>query len=350
MTKQANESPVQTDEEVGPTPVREISEEDRALLENPAAKRVWDLLTDRYPDRRLDLDTSLHGDLGVDSMEWVSLWLAIGRSVGVELDEEAIERVESVRDLLGEVTERAEAGGAAHVASPLEQPEEDLSDEQKRYLEPLGPAMSVMARGMFALNRAIFRGAFRLSVEGMENLPEEGPFVVTPNHTSYLDSFAVAAALDYRRMRRTYWAAYVGAAFGNPINGFVSRLAKAVPIDADEHAVSSLAFGAAVLKRANNLVWFPGGQRSPTGELQEFKPGIGALLAHFRVPVVPTSISGSYKAMPPGKTLPRPTKITVMFGRPLSVDELERRGDGEGPQDRIVQALHDHLAELIARS
>jgi len=334
-------------EEVGPISPEEMPEEDRALLESPTAKQVWDWLADRYQDRRLTPDTSLQLDLGIDSMEWVNLTFEIGQNVGVELSEEAIERIDTVRDLLNEVAEQAETGETAHHPSPLEQPEEVLSDEQKRWLRPLGPAESAAARGMFALNRAIARGVFRLRVEGAEHLPEDGPFVVAPNHVSYLDAFAVAAALDYRRLRQTYWAGWVGAAFGNPLNRLVSRLAQTVPVDPDRAVFSSLAFGAAVLERGNNLIWFPEGQRSPTGELQRFKPGIGMLLGRFRVPVVPVAIHGTREAMPPGKALPHPKKVTVEFGRPLEVEELERPGEGEQAQDRIVQTLHDHVAKLL---
>jgi len=108
-----------------------MSQEDRALLENPAAERVWELLAERYPDEHLTPDTSPQLDLGVDSMEWINLSMEIGESAGVELDEEAIERIDAVRDLLNEVAEGAETGEDAGT-SPLEQPEEVLSDEQKR--------------------------------------------------------------------------------------------------------------------------------------------------------------------------------------------------------------------------
>ncbi len=335
----------------GPIPVEEMSEEDRELLEDPAAERVWELLARRHPDARLTPDTSPQLDLGVDSMEWVNLTMEIGESAGVELDEEAIDGVDTVRDLLREVAEASESGETSSGASPLEQPEEVLDEDQKRWLEPLRPGKSVLARGLFLLNRALMRGPFRLGVEGLENLPERGPFVIAPNHVSYLDSFAVAAALDYRLLRRTYWAGWTGAAFGNPLTRLVSRLAQVVPIDPERAGVSSLAFGAAVLARGKKLVWFPEGERSPDGELQSFKPGIGMLLNHFRVPVVPVSIRGTYEAMPRGKALVRPTKITVAFGQPLDVQDLvEHQGEDGQPRDQILQALRDRVAKLDARS
>jgi long-chain acyl-CoA synthetase len=249
--------------------------------------------------------------------------------------------------LLVEVAKQAEIGGRSEPqALPLEQPEKVLSDEQRRSLEPFGPIKATVARGMFALNRAIARRVFHLQVEGVEHLPEEGPFVLTPNHISFLDPFAVAAAIDYPHLRHTYWAARVGAAFGNPLYRLVSRLGHAVPIDSHRAVFSSLAFGAAVLKRKENLIWFPEGHRSHTGELQSFRPGIGVLLNRFPVPVVSVFIRGTHEAMPPGKVWPKPTKLKIVFGKPLDPRGLEQQGEGEQPEHRIVQALYEHVAEL----
>jgi long-chain acyl-CoA synthetase len=330
-----------------PIPIEEMAEEDRGLLENPAARRVWELLTDRYPDRRLTPDTSPQLDLGVDSLGWVDLTLEIAESAGVEISEETIGRIYTVRDLLNEVVEQAEAGrSSVPQALPLEQPEEVLSDEQKRSLEQLGPAKSAVARGISALNRIIARKVFHLRVEGLEHLPKEGPFVLAPNHVSSLDPFAVAAALDYRQLRHIYWAGRADTAFSNPLKRLVGRLAHVVPIDSHRAVFSSLAFGAAVLKRREALLWFPEGHRSHTGELQPFRGGIGMLLHRYPVPVVPVSIRGTYEAMPPGKAWPRANKITVVFGKPLDPRELEQQGKGDQPQELIVQALYEHVAEL----
>jgi long-chain acyl-CoA synthetase len=330
----------------GPMAPEEMSGEDRALLDDPAAKQVWDWLAGRYPEARLTPDTSPQLELGIDSLEWMNLTMEIGQRTGIELSEEAIGRIETVRDLLYEVAEQGRAGQGASQASPLERPEEALSDQQKRWLEPLGPMQSALAWCLFALNRALMRGLFHLRVEGLEHLPEQGPFLLAPNHASHLDPLAVAAALDPRRLRQTYWGGWTRTAFGNPLMRLVSRLAHVVPIEPERAARSSLALGAAVLKRRKNLVWFPEGERSPTGDLQLFKPGIGMLLEHFKTPVVPVFLRGTYAAMPRGKILPRLQPVTVIFGQPLDADDLDQQGEGEQAHERIVQALHDRVAAL----
>jgi long-chain acyl-CoA synthetase len=334
-------------EAVGPISIEEMLEADRTLLENPAAREVWELLAKRYSARLLTPDTSPQLDLGIDSLGWMDLTLEIDQSASVELSEEAIGRIYTVRELLNEVAKQAKAGGSSvPQALPLEQPETVLSEYQKGSLEPFGLVKTAVARGMFAINRAIARKVFGMNVEGIEHLPREGAFVLTPNHVSSLDPCAIAAALDYRHLRHIYWAGRADTAFSNPLKRLVSRLGHVVPIDSHRAVFSSLAFGAAVLKRQEKLVWFPEGHRSHTGELQPFRPGIGVLLNRFPVPVVPVFIRGTHEAMPPGKAWPRPKKLTITFGKPLDPRELEQRGEGEQPQERIVRALYEHVAEL----
>src|SRR5437588_5066447 len=95
--------------------VEEMSGEDRALLEDSSAQSVWELLAKRYRDKRLTPDTSPQVDLGIDSLEWLNLTLEIAESSGVELTDEAISRIETLRDLLREVTE----GGEGQAVDPL---------------------------------------------------------------------------------------------------------------------------------------------------------------------------------------------------------------------------------------
>jgi long-chain acyl-CoA synthetase len=329
---------------VGPVALEEMSEEDRALLQDHAAGGVWALLAERFPDRRLTPDTSPQLDLGIDSLEWVNLTLEIGERTGVELTEEAIARIGTVRDLLREVA--SGAGRTTHHASPLERPEEVLDDGQLRWLRPLGRTASVVARGMFLLNRAIMRALFRLRAEGLENLPDGGQFIIAPNHVSYLDAFVVAAALPRDVLRRTYWAGWTGAAFGNPLARLVSRLAQVVPVDSERAGLSGLAFGAAVLARGQNLVWFAEGERSRTGILLPFKAGVGMLLDHYPVPVVPVYIRGTYEAMPRGRFLRRFENVTVTFGEPFDPRGLE--GDAAN-REQVVEELRGRVLELGQR-
>ena len=325
-----------------PMSVEEMSGEDRALLEDSAAQSVWELLAKRYRGKRLTPDTSPQFDLGIDSLEWLNLTLEIGESSGVELSEEAIARIETVRDLLREVTE----GGEGEAVDPLKNPGEVLDKKQKQWLEPLGPVAAGTARFLYAVNRVLMRLFFRVRPQGLEHLPKDRQWVLTPNHVSYLDPFAIAALLDWSQLRNTYWAGWTGIIFANPLMRFLSRLGKILPVEPTRAARSSLAFGAIILKKKKNLVWFPEGERSASGKLQEFKPGIGMLLEHFPASVIPVFVHGTHEALPPGKFFPRPHAIRVVLGKPLDARELEGKARGEKPHQQIASALHDAVGKL----
>jgi len=329
----------------GPISEDEMSPDDRVLLDDPVARKMWEWLANRFSQHPLTPDTSPKLDLGIDSLEWLNLTLEIRQACGVELSEEAISRIETVRDLLREVSEQPEGKEPGAATQPLENPDEVLGDERNRWLAPLTPGELLAARCLYALDWLLVHSAFRLKVEGREKLPKQGPFLLAPNHVSYLDSFVLAAALDFKLLTNTYWAAWSGVAFG-PFFRFLRRLSHVVPIDADHAAASSLAFGAVVLRDKHNMVWFPEGGYSRSGELGPLKQGTGMLLEHYPVAVVPVHLEGTRKALPPGRWLPRPANIRIKFGEPLDPHELEKKGKGDQPHERITNALSDEMAKL----
>jgi long-chain acyl-CoA synthetase len=329
----------------GPVPIEMMSGEDQALLENAQAAKVWRRLAEMYPQARLSPDTHVVAELGIDSLEWITVTMEIGSHTGVELSEAATARIETVRDLLREVIEAA--GRAAEPAPHLEEvPESYLTDAERRWLEPLGAAEAVAAWLLYHANRIAMRAAFGLTVSGPEHVPIDANVVIAPNHASVLDPFVVAAALPYRVMRRTCFAGWAGMAFANPLFRFVARLAQALPVEHRRAAFSTLALALVVLRGSRNLVWFPEGERSRDGTVKAFRPGIGVLLKKEPRPVVPALIRGSFEAMPRGRRVPRPRRICIAFGAPLAPDRLESRGTGERAEHRIADALRSEVLRL----
>jgi long-chain acyl-CoA synthetase len=188
-----------------------------------------------------------------------------------------------------------------------------------------------------------------MRVERQECLPS-GQVLLAPTHGSLLDPFVLGAALDRGRLEHTLWAGDVDWAFGNPFSRTFSRLARVIPVDVRHGFISAMALAAAVLKRGESLIWFPEGQRARRAEVQEFMPGIGLLLERFDVPVVPVAIHGAHEAFPPGRILPRPGRIRVIFGEPLDRAQLEKEGRGDQPMDRITSALHRRTVELYRQT
>ena len=332
------------EEDASPVAIDDMSVSDRELLRDDTARQVWDMLARRHSDQPLRPDSHMRTELGVDSLGWLDLSMDIAHETGLELEEEQIADIETVRDLLEVASESRRSDGDPN--APLEDPESVLTDEQERWLRRPSSTQRRAARIAWGANRLMMRLAFRVRADGTEQI-EGGPFVIAPNHTSFLDPFAVGATLPPAILADTHWGGWTGYTLRNRVFRAVSRLVGVVPVDPERAMISSLAFGAAALREGRHLVWFPEGERSRDGRLQELRPGIGAILEAIEgVRVVPVAIDGAFEAWPRGRSWPRPRRIEVRYGAPVSANELEERGEGDSRRDRIVDGLARVMTEL----
>ena len=317
----------------------ELSARDQALLEQGRLAEVWRWLEERFAPKPLSLDSSPQLDLGLDSFDWMSLTMELGERYGVQLSEDAIGRVTTLRDLLVEVEQAGRDGtGAAPEIG-------ELSPEQERWLRPRSAPIRALAAVLFALNRALMYGLFRLRVEGREHLPAAGPYLLAPNHASYLDPFALGAALSWAQLRRLYWAGWTGLLFRGPLTRLFSRAAQVLPVDPERGLTSTLPLAKAALERGHALCWFPEGARSTDGRLHRFLPGAGLLIERTGATAVPVYIGGSFEAWPPGRSLPRLRPLRVRFGRPIAFEGDGAASDGERHR-QIADRLHDAVGAL----
>ena len=334
-----------------PIPIDLMAPEDRQLLEDSVALHTWNWLASRFPAVRLTPDTSMALDLGLDSLEWMTLTVELHNRVGVDLPEEAITRIGTVRDLLREVLEAEETTvTAVDPAVQLTKPEELLDSQQRRWLTARGWFLQGFGAALSTLDRLLMRTVFNLDVCGIEHIPVRGPWVMTPNHVSLLDPLAILATLSIGVLNQTCWGGWTGIMFRTRIMRLVSRATQVLPIDQSSRPLANLALGAAALVRGQNLVWFPEGSRSPDGTLQPFQPGIGLILTAHPVPVVPVWIEGSFEALPPGAWWPRRRRIKIVFGKTLDPNTLAGASHGTDRYRQIAAALHDHVAALGGHS
>ncbi len=331
-----------------------MAPEDQQLLTDPSAEATWEYLVKKYPDFRLTPDTSLSLDLGLDSLAWVNLSLTLRDRIGIELDDEAIGRIETVRDLLREaagVGQRDTAGeGAEDTASAsdlvgvLKRPDEHLPEHLQQWLQPRSAVSKGSARLLWLIARLFTRLWVRVEVRG--RFPTEGPVLIAPRHLSVLDPIVLSRGMGLPFMLRLRWAGWTGLLFQGPVSRWFSRAAGVLPVDPATAPRRSLALAAAALQRQDSLVWFPEGARSPDGTLQPFQPGVGLLLRAWPVPVVPVWLEGTRELMPQGRRFPRPGRVTLVVGEPISVERLQSAGDDE---QAMVQLIQDEVAALAPR-
>ncbi len=315
-----------------PAAPAELTQSDRQLLEAEPVNRIWSWLGVRFAGQPLTLDASPQLDLHVDSLEWITLTLEIQDRFGIVLTQDALGRVVTVRDLLNEIA------AAASTSTPGST---DIRQVRATgtWLNPPTGALRALGRFLYALNKLVMHGLFRLQVEGLERLPPDGPILVTPNHASYLDGLAIAAALPWRLQQHISWAGWTGIMFASAGRRLFSRAVRVFPVDPDRDPAGGLALALAALAQGAALIWFPEGRRSPDGSIQPFSAGVGALIQQSGVTAVPALIQGSFEALPRHRRLPRFCKIKVSFGAPLTAAELEALGRGDSAAVRIASGL-----------
>lgn len=332
--------------ESSPPAPAELGDADKALLREPAAAAAWSLLKARFADKRLHMDASPQLDLGIDSLEWLGLGMALEAATGRVLEPERLSAAETVRDLVRLVSE------ASHLEDDIAKPGSDLlrpaaqaqieADAARWLTRPSGPTR-LLGHLLDGINRALMRTMFRLSVVGSEHLQAEGPYLIVANHASDLDPPVLAAALPRAVLRNVYWSGDRDRLFASAFSRAFCRAAHIFPVDERSPAVT-LAMAEAVLAGGHGLIWFPESWRSPDGRLQPFRPGIGALLARRPVPVVPAYIEGTFAAMPRTRRLPKPHPVRVRFGPAIDPAGLIASADADPAA--IAAALREAVAAL----
>ncbi|MEY2504362.1 MAG: 1-acyl-sn-glycerol-3-phosphate acyltransferase [Verrucomicrobiota bacterium] len=214
---------------------------------------------------------------------------------------------------------------------------------------PREPDMLVYGlRSLVALIiRALLRVYCRFEIVGEEHLRSNRSFVLVANHSSHLDTVCLLSALPLRRLHRAFPAAAADYFFKSvPRTWIATVVANALPFARQSHVRQSLSICAELLANAGNvLIIFPEGTRSTDGTLQEFKPGIGALLAGRDIPVLPCYLEGAARAWPKGRRLPRPRKVRLIIGAPRNYVLLSPEKNASAA---IAAELHEAVKQLGA--
>ncbi len=201
-------------------------------------------------------------------------------------------------------------------------------------LAPTRGAVQMIARVFGRL--ALFISGARLKVEGRENLPKDGAFVVVANHASYADIPVVAATFPemafVAKDEVRNW----------PIFARAMRLGGHITADRfdAQKGVADAQVIAETLHAGRPVLVFPEGTFSAAAGLRPFRLGAFKSAVEANVPVVPVAIEGTRRALRSGTWLPRPGVIRVHIGAPLRAE-----GDGWPALVALRQKAADAIAE-----
>jgi len=178
-----------------------------------------------------------------------------------------------------------------------------------------------------------------LVVRGAENLKKYPVAVYASNHTSYMDTPVIFAALPFQfriLAKKELWPiAFIG--------WYLDRSGQ-IPIDtANPHAsMSSLGVGVKALRGGTSLFVFPEGGRTETGQLKPFLSGAAYLAIRAQVPLVPIALTGVYDLLPIHTRHFYPGELALSVGEPIETNGMTPRQTEE-----LSARLRAAIGELL---
>jgi 1-acyl-sn-glycerol-3-phosphate acyltransferase len=185
----------------------------------------------------------------------------------------------------------------------------------------------------------------RPKIIGAEYIPATGPAILASNHLSIVDSVYLPLMVQ----RPVTFAAkseyFTGTRLQDRLIGAYLRSIKQISTDrSDARAAQDMLEAALGLLRSGQLFGiYPEGTRSPDGRLYRGRTGVGYLALHSGAPVIPVAMIGTEHVLPPGSKIPRPGKVEIRVGEPLTFSEYQGQPVGARQRravtDDVVQAI-----------
>ncbi len=203
------------------------------------------------------------------------------------------------------------------------------------------------SESVYRLSHAASAGLLRQlligEIEGLENVPSNGPCILAVNHASHLDPPLIGSPI--RRpltffARKTLW-------LGGPVSWWLDSVGT-IPVDRDGASdIKAMKRTLQTLKAGGLLSLFPEGTRSPDGRLQSAKPGIGLIAAKSQAAVVPCRIFNSHLVLPKNSIFPNlDVRIHIRYGKPLSPEAYD---PGKQAGKERFQIAADRIMAAIAK-
>jgi 1-acyl-sn-glycerol-3-phosphate acyltransferase len=134
--------------------------------------------------------------------------------------------------------------------------------------------------------------------------------------------------------------------FANPLFGGILRGLGAIPFDREATTATAMKDLAAEVTSGEALAMFPEGTRSKDGEIGRLRPGIALLIRRTKAPVVPAAIEGTFECWPRQKKLPRPGRVRLVVGEPMTFTKSEGRVEMLGRLTERLTSLRDEARDM----
>jgi long-chain acyl-CoA synthetase len=276
--------------------------------------------------------------LQFDSLSRIDLIVALEQGLGVRLTAKEAADCYTVRDLAQRLLQAVPVGAARdrQVGTSFgwqkvlgEALAADGSDTGCVSDRPAGPLFEILRYCVLSAVWFSARFLVRLDVHGLENLPDQGGFVLCANHQSYLDAALLFSSLPHRLVRRTVSLGKTRV-FARPTGRWLADRCNIAVVDPDANLVEAMQISARALHRQKVLILFPEGERTIDGEILPLRRGAAVLSCHLQVPIIPVVLDGTHKIWPRGRRFQRLAPVTIRCLPPMFPPSPRPRGNGAG--------------------
>lgn len=332
-----------------------FSDSDRQSVSSPEAAALLEAVRQQNEDVVvLHPDMNLEIDLRLDSLARAEILARLEESFGVEFDAENAAKALTVRDVVAMLRENSggkggEVDGVRELNWKRIVGEADEEMPETKGLLKHRPMFALLAFVVLKCFYLVCRVFLRMEVTGVENLKkQEKPYLICPNHQSYLDAFVVCSTYPYSVLKEIF---HVGASeyFQGRLTGRLAALLNVVPIDPDTQLLKAMKAGAVGLKHGRILNIYPEGERAFDGRLHPFKKGAAILASELDLPIVPVSIDGLHKVWARRSKRIRLAKVRIRFGDPLVPSEILGDRSASGRSSKRYELLTARLKSEIEK-
>jgi 1-acyl-sn-glycerol-3-phosphate acyltransferase len=297
---------------------------------------------------------NLELDLGLDSLARAECISDVEETLGIQLDQEVLVKALTVGDVIA-----LASGSNCHaqtVSGDRSARQTDWSkildhtDENSAELNQILKRRRLAGLMAYVMLRPVYFGArlfLRLEVTGIEKLRSlESPFLICPNHQSFLDPILVCSTYPYATLKNIF---HVGASeyWHNFFTAQLARLLNIVPVDPDTNLLKAMRAGAAGLRAGKILNIYPEGERSFDGLLHPFKKGAAILASELDLPIVPVALDGVYKVWARKSRRLRLARVKIHFGTPMRTRDQELNGSKDDKYRALTNALSVRIRQML---
>lgn len=194
---------------------------------------------------------------------------------------------------------------------------------------------------LYNIVRAILRFLFillGLKVEGLENIPPEGPIIIAPNHVSNWDPIMVAVAIN----RPIHFMAKAEL-FNYNILGKLLTKVYVFPVKRGSGDRQAIKHALQVLEKGNILGIFPEGTRNKTGQDLNPQSGTAMIALRSKVDIIPVACIGTGRILPMGWFRP----LIVRIGKPISLEDYRDKKVNSVYMEEISMKVVNRINSLL---